>query len=217
VTGTDIVVDGVLVAPLAVDLVVGTDSGDVLLVQGFSAEPVVGFDPELALHRVTGVVTLDDCASFGSPVGWDVLVARAARALAHELVGVAAATRGIATRHVQERQQFGRPIGAFQSVRHRLADGLIAETGARELLDADEPTDSVVELLLRKASAGRAALHTVQAAQQVCGAMGFTAEFGLHRYVRRAYVLDSLLGGSEDAEFDLGSTALATGRVPVAG
>lgn len=216
VAGTDITVDGVTIGAGGADLVLGTDSGDLLLARGLSEVPVTGFDPDLGLIRVRGVVTLDDCTSLAIPVGWDVLVARAARVVAHELVGVAAAAREIATRHVQERMQFGRPIGTFQTVRHRLADGLIAETGARELLDAGEPTDSVAEVLLRKAAAGRAALLAVQAAQQVCGAMGFTAEFGLHRYVRRAYVLDSLLGGSEDAEFELGSAALATGRIPVA-
>jgi len=116
---------------------------------------------------------------------------------------------------VQDRHQFGRPIGSFQTVQHRLADALIAETGAREVLTAaGEPTDGVVERLVVKAVAGRAALIAVAAAQQVCGAMGFTAEFGLHAYVRRAYLLDALLGGSEDAEADLAAYVLTTGLPP---
>lgn len=216
VSGAEIAVDGVALGGAPEDVVVGADSGDLLVVRGLRAKAVTGFDPGLRLTRLSGVVALGDCTSFAALVDPDTLVARAARALAHELLGVAAAAREIATRHVRDRHQFGRPIGAFQSVRHRLADVSIAETGAREVLGISEPTDSTDEVLLRKASAGRAALLSVQTAQQVCGAMGFTEEFGLHRYVRRAYLLDSLLGGSENAEYELGSAALATGRLPAA-
>lgn len=215
VLGGDIAVDGIAIGAGAERFVVGTDSGDVLLVPGLPAQAIEGFDPALGLVRVMGSVALGECTALGDSPSWDVLVARAARTIAYQLIGVAAATRGIATRHVTERHQFGRPIGSFQSVRHRLADALIAETGAREVIDGiGEPTDPMIERLVVKALAGRAALLSAQAAQQVTGAMGFTDEFGLHPFVRRAYVLDALLGGSEDAEHELGSHALATGRTP---
>jgi hypothetical protein len=216
VVGSEIVVDGVALSPPdTAALVVGADSGDVLQVRGADIQDVRGLDPELGLVRVRATVTLDDCQPAYALPHWSVLEARAARVLAHELLGVAAAARTIAVRHVQERHQFGRPIAAFQAVRHRLADALIAETGAREVVAAaGEPLDFVTERLIVKAVAGRAALLNVQAAQQVCGAMGFTAEFGLHRLVRRAYVLDALLTGSEDAEEHLAATALATGMWP---
>ncbi|HEY2298716.1 MAG TPA: acyl-CoA dehydrogenase family protein [Jatrophihabitans sp.] len=215
VRGREIAVDGLTVGGCEdAPVVMWTDSDDVLAMDRLRVEGVPGFDPELRLLRWSGTVTLDDCAAL--PLAGDILIARAARALAHQLLGTASLARTIATRHVLDRHQFGRPIGAFQSVRHRLADAFIAETGARELLEnAGEPIDAVRERLLLKAGAGRAALLAVQAAQQVCGAMGFTAEFGLHRVVRRAYVLDALLGGSEEAEFDLAAQALATGRVPL--
>jgi hypothetical protein len=215
VLGASIVIDGVVFgAGAAEPHVVATDSGDILLVRGLNTEPVHGFDPTLGLFRVEGCVRMAECEPAAGTPAWDVLLARSARIVAHQLVGVAHAALAIATRHVQERHQFGRPIGAFQTVRHRLADALIAETGAREVLDCVDDSDPAVELLVVKALAGRAALIAVQAAQQVCGAMGFTEELGLHRFVRRAYLLDCLLGGSEAAEFELGSHVLATGHTP---
>lgn len=215
VLGATITIDGVaFTAGTAERYVVGTDSSDILLVRGLSTEPLHGFDPTLGLSRVKGCVTMAECEPAASAPAWDVLLARAARIITHQLVGVAHAVLAIATRHVQERHQFGRPIGAFQTVRHRLADALIAQTGAREVLDCVGDSGPAVELLVVKALAGRAALLAVQAAQQACGAMGFTEEFGLHRFVRRAYLLDGLLGGSEAAEFELGSHVLATGHTP---
>ena len=62
-----------------------------------------------------------------------------------------------------------------------------------------------------EAVAGSAALQALAAAQQVCGAMGFTAEFGLHRLVRRGYLLDALLGGSEAAPARIAGLLAAEG------
>jgi hypothetical protein len=218
VTGGQIVVDGVLVAGGGGDrVIVGTDSDDLLVIPGSALDfaPITGFDPLLGLTRVSGTVTLGQCGSAPAGHDWTLLVVRASRALAHELLGVCRAVLETATLHVQQRIQFGRPIGAFQAVRHRLADALVAETGSRELLAAtDESLPAEWQVVLLKAQAGRAALLAVQSAQQVCGAMGFTEEFGLHRYVRRAYVLDSLFGGSEAAEVQLGALAVDTGRTP---
>jgi len=215
VLGKQIAIDGVASAYLAGQpLVVALDSGDVVQLDA-TGTVVDGFDPALGLVRIQTTVTLDQCVPLEGVPDWDGLVARTARTLAWQLVGVASAARTLAVRHVQDRHQFGRPIGSFQTVQHRLADALIAETGAREVLTAaGEPTDGVVERLVVKAVAGRAALIAVAAAQQVCGAMGFTAEFGLHAYVRRAYLLDALLGGSEDAEADLAAYVLTTGLPP---
>ncbi|HEY3716127.1 MAG TPA: acyl-CoA dehydrogenase family protein [Jatrophihabitantaceae bacterium] len=216
--GDQVVLDGVAFGSDS-SFVVGLDDGTSGVLTSLSVSllglpPAAGFDPASGLVRLQCRVAVDDVETID--VAADVLTARAARAIAHQLVGVAEAARTVAVRHVQERHQFGRPIGAFQSVRHRLADALIAETGARELLAlAGEPADPVVERLVLKATAGRAALLSVQAAQQVCGAMGFTEEFGLHRLVRRAYVLDALLGSSEDAEDDLAVEALARGVAPL--
>jgi hypothetical protein len=213
VLGPLLEVDGILIGGSSdTPVVVGTDSDDMLVVDGLTEDPVPGFDPALGVVRVTGVKPTADCLPAAVNGGWNLLASRAARALAYELLGVARGTLDVALAHVVSRQQFGRPLAAFQTVQHRLADTRITETGARELLDATgEELGLSVHVDVLKAVAGRAALTAVAAAQQVCGAMGFTQEFGLHRYVRRAYLLDSLFCGCESADSELGALALDGG------
>jgi hypothetical protein len=212
ITGDRIGVDGI-----ARDL--GSADSLVLLVDGaarrvdlgrLALAAVDGFDQGLSLTRVTGSAPLD--ATELLDVDAATLVSRVARFVAHELVGVAEGALDLACAHVRDRRQFGVPIGSFQSVRHRLAEAHVQVTAARELLAAVPDADTDTQVLVLKASAGFAAQTAVAAAQQVCGGMGFTEEFGLHRFVRRALTLDSLLVGSEDAEEALGRLALA-GRV----
>jgi hypothetical protein len=196
---------------------VGTDRDDMLVIEPalLDIESSSGFDPDLGLARIGGAVCLNNCRPGPGGVDWDTVSARAARAIGSELLGVGQGALALASEHVRERRQFGQPLSALQAVRHRLADAQVAQTGARELLAAtDERLPARVQTQLVKALAGRSALLAVAAAQQVCGAMGFTDEFGLHRYVRRAYLLDSVFGGSEAAEGELGSLALAAGLTP---
>jgi hypothetical protein len=212
-----LVVDGTVLAAEVTDadrFLVGVGTELVTVpAAALAVEPVAGFDPDLRLVRVSGRVDRDTAAvTDGS---WPTVAARAARGLAFELIGAADAAIEMAVRHVVERHQFGRPLAAFQVVRHRLASAAIAVAGARELalaVGADVDLDEAV--LVVKAAAGRAAVLAVQEAQQVCGGMGFTAEFGLHPLVRRVYLLDSLFGGYEAAEFGLGELALASRRLP---
>ena len=216
-TGGRVVVDGVVLNATGElgDCAVAVDDGRVVLVgEGrLTAVPHLGFDPDLAVARVRGEVAEADVRELR--LSTDEITVRVARAVAFELLGIAEAAIERAKLHVIERHQFGRPLGAFQVVRHRLASAQIATSGARELaLATDDTVSADVARLIVKAVAGRAALLAVGEAQQVCGGMGFTAEFGLHRLVRRAYLLDSLLGGSESAEFDLGELAMAGQYVP---
>jgi hypothetical protein len=178
----------------------------------FDVRAAPGMDPGLALTRVTGRVSLDSTERLD--LDGATLVSRTARFLGHELVGVAQGALDLACAHVRDRRQFGVPIGSFQAVRHRLAEAHVHVTAARELLAALPDGDTDTHVLVIKASAGFAAQTAVAAAQQVCGGMGFTEEFGLHRFVRRALTLDSLLVGSDDAEEALGRLALAGRMLP---
>jgi hypothetical protein len=196
--------------------VAATDSGEVFVIAAHQLDvtPAPGFDPGLRIARVSGSVATDAAAPMPG-ANWPQMVVRAARALAFELLGVADGALERAAEHVRTRHQFGRPLGAFQVVRHRLANAAVAIAGAGELVRAAGPdieADEAVRVV--KAAAGQAALRAVAEAQQVCGGMGFTEEFGLHRLVRRAYLLDSLLEGCEAADIELGHIALETGRIP---
>ena len=213
-----ITVDGIVLAGGEDDgaYVIGTDAGQVFLIDASALEvmPAPGFDPDLRVVQLAGTVQ-PETADLLPGQDWNSLAVRAARGLAFELLGIAGAALDRATTHVLERHQFGRPLGAFQVVRHRLAGVAVARTGAEDLALASGPDVGLDEaVLVVKAAAGRAALSAVAEAQQVCGGMGFTQEFELHSLVRRTYLLDSVLGRSEDADFELGRVALATGRIP---
>jgi alkylation response protein AidB-like acyl-CoA dehydrogenase len=101
------------------------------------------------------------------------------------------------------RVQFGRPLAAFQAVRHRLAETLVAVDGAEATLVAAGSGE--LGALLGKAAAGHAALTAARHCQQVLGGMGFTAEHDLHRHVRRALVLDGLLGSARELTREAGA------------
>ena len=212
-TDRSLVVDGLVRGGVADGVAVVLDA-QVLLVRtaSLTVEPALGLDPSLELHRVRGSVGIGDVVALENADGARV-TSRVLRFVAHELVGLADRVVAMSQDHVRSRHQFGVPIGSFQTVRHRLVDAYVRTVAARELLAAVGPdAEEDVQRLVLKASAGAAARCAIAAAQQVCGAMGFTDEFGLHPYVRRVLVLDSLLGGGESAEHDLGALALA-GRV----
>lgn len=154
-------------------------------------------DAELPLH--TG------------PVGAPGPLAAGRVALAWWLVGTGRAMLALARQHAVDRVQFGRPLASFQAVRHRLAETLVALDGAEATLVA--ATDEL-GALLAKAAAGQAALTAARHCQQVLGGIGFTAEHDLHRHVRRAMVLDGLLGSARELTREAGALLRAGGSAP---
>ncbi|MEW1825964.1 acyl-CoA dehydrogenase family protein [Streptomyces sp. NPDC088196] len=154
-------------------------------------------DPELPLRTV--------------PVGAPVPLAAGRIALGWWLLGTGRAMLALARQHAVDREQFGRPLASFQAVRHRLAETLVALDGAEATLvaAADE-----LGALLAKAAAGQAALTAARHCQQVLGGIGFTAEHDLHRHVRRAMVLDGLLGSARELTREAGALLRVGGSAP---
>jgi acyl-CoA dehydrogenase-like protein len=132
-------------------------------------------------------------------------------ALGWWLLGTGRAMLDLARAHALERLQFGRPIASFQAVRHRLAETVVALDGAEATLVAAHDD---LGALLAKAAAGQAALTAARHCQQVLGGMGFTAEHGLHRHVRRVLVLDGLLGSARELTREAGALLLETRSAP---
>ncbi|GAA4825191.1 acyl-CoA dehydrogenase family protein [Streptomyces ziwulingensis] len=155
-------------------------------------------DPSLPLRRVAA----------GGPVP----LADGRRALGWWLLGTGRAMLALARRHVLDRHQFGRPLASFQALRHRLAETHVALEGARAALSAAREDDT--SALLAKAAAGRAALTAARHCQQALGGIGFTTEHDLHRHLRRALVLDGLLGSARDLTREAGTLLLREGRTP---
>jgi len=129
------------------------------------------------------------------------------------LLGSGRAMLALARQHAVDRVQFGKPIASFQAVRHKLADTLVALDGAEAVLRAAAPGDDL-SALLAKAAAGQAALLAARHGQQVLGGIGFTAEYPLHHHVKRALVLDGLLGSARELTREAGRRVISAGTAP---
>ncbi|MEA2308865.1 MAG: hypothetical protein QOI65_1151 [Thermoleophilaceae bacterium] len=123
-------------------------------------------------------------------------------ALSAELVGVAQRTMEMAVEYAKERQQFGRPIGAYQAVSHRCAQMLLETEGARACTlyaswAADhEPESLPLAASMAKAYAADAGWRVTASALQVHGGIGFTWEHDLHFFLKRARTDGALFGSA---------------------
>ncbi|MYY84751.1 acyl-CoA dehydrogenase, partial [Streptomyces sp. SID335] len=127
----------------------------------------------------------------------------AAAVLAADACGTAAWALHTAAEHAKVREQFGRPIGRFQGVKHLCADMLVRVEQARALAwdaarAADEPdVPADVRGLVTALAAGTAldaAYSCAKDCVQILGGIGFTWEHDAHLYLRRAVVARQLLG-----------------------
>ena len=141
----------------------------------------------------------------------------AAMLAAAEGAGIATWCSQTATDYARTRQQFGRPIGSFQAVKHLCAQMLCrAELASAAAWDAARSADQPDELGLAAAAAAAVALDSaVDNAKdciQVLGGIGFTWEHDAHLYLRRALALRSLAGGSGSWRARTASLSLAGAR-----
>lgn len=127
---------------------------------------------------------------------------------AAELVGLAARMLELSVKHARDREQFGSPIGAFQAVKHRLADAFVALERARSLvyraavLSAGEGDEIGPEAELRAArmafaAAADTATEVGRAAVQVHGGVGITVEHDVSLFYLRARQASMQFGGAD--------------------
>jgi alkylation response protein AidB-like acyl-CoA dehydrogenase len=133
---------------------------------------------------------------------------------AAQQVGLAGALVDLSVAYAIDREQFGRPIGAFQAVKHMCAEMAVKAEVARAavhaaacVLDDPETGDLWRALHGAKSVAGETAIACGRLATQVHGGMGFTWEVDVHLYLKRAWVLDTRFG-SADAHADAIAAAL---------
>jgi len=117
-------------------------------------------------------------------------------ALAAEAVGALDGALAMLTRYLTEREQFGRPIGAFQALQHRAAELAVSVEGARWLVRAAAWSDDDEDAALAAAYAAKAARRMAWEAHQLHGARGFTLAYGLHRHTLRLQFLSVAAGGA---------------------
>jgi alkylation response protein AidB-like acyl-CoA dehydrogenase len=211
-----------LVLPVAID------SGEewvVLRADQLEIEPVASVDPlrPIAHVRANAVEVADDVAlSNLSVVAAKALISTL---LSAEAVGVARWATDTASDYAKIREQFGRPIGQFQAVKHKCAE-MIADTerataavwdAARAVDEARENNwdteGSAVEFAAAVAAtlAPAAAQRCTQDCIQVHGGIGFTWEHDTNIYYRRALVLAAGFGRRSEYPQRVVDTATATG------
>jgi alkylation response protein AidB-like acyl-CoA dehydrogenase len=135
--------------------------------------------------------------------GWSLterLLDRAAVLFAFEQVGGAQQCLEMAVEYAKKRFAFGRPIGSFQAIKHKLADVFIATELARShayygawALSTDAP-DLPVAAAAARVAASRAFYLASSENIQIHGGMGFTWELDCHLYYRRAKLINLALG-----------------------
>jgi 3-oxochol-4-en-24-oyl-CoA dehydrogenase len=185
---------GVLLLP-AEESVVLIDSG----ADGVSIEPLKATDFSRPLARVV----LDSAPAEEVSASAQRLADVAATVLAAEAAGLARWTLQTATDYAKVREQFGKPIGSFQAIKHMCAEMLLrseqasvaAADAARAVADPDERQLSIAAAVAAAAGID-AAKANAKDCIQVLGGIGITWEHDAHLYLRRAYGVAHFLGGA---------------------
>lgn len=218
----------VLVLPVAIDSGV---EWVVLDAAQLEIEPVKSVDPLRPLAHVRA-----NAVEVSSGEEADRVLSNLSRAharalittlLSAEAIGVARWATDTASGYAKIREQFGRPIGQFQAIKHKCA-GMIAETerataavwdAARALDDVRDGDSAETHFEFAAAVAATlapaAAQHTTQDCIQVHGGIGFTWEHDTNVYYRRALVLAACFGRAADYPQLVVDTATTSGMRPV--
>jgi alkylation response protein AidB-like acyl-CoA dehydrogenase len=165
-------------------------AGDHGVTEGQAGDRHESVDPSRRLYDVT---------TTGDP--WQADVDRAAvfgsLATAAQLVGAAAALLTGSVEYAKQRSQFGRVIGSYQAIKHKLADVHIAVELARPLVYGAALTLEPRDVSAAKVAAGEAGLLAARTALQTHGAIGFTQEHDLSLLLLRVQALRSAWGTPE--------------------
>ena len=174
---------------------------------GMSWTPMMNMDPgtrlaDLKLDRVP--VRAEDRLGAPGASALLALLRRGAAGAAAEMLGASRRCLDMAVNYAKIREAFGQPIGSFQAIRHKCADMLLETENSHAAvyyaawaLDAgaeDGPTAASIA----KSYVGDASRKVCGEAIQVHGGIGFTWEYDLHMYFKRAKALEAQYG---DAEF----------------
>ncbi|MDJ0864822.1 MAG: acyl-CoA dehydrogenase family protein [Myxococcota bacterium] len=173
--------------------------------RGLDAQPVgVPLDPLTPLHQVASLPEGERIADAASAAR---LRLEGSVLVAGQLFGIAERTLELAVDYAVKREQFDRPIGGFQALKHIMADMLVRVEAARAAVYAagatlDQPDVGDLERAVSSARvmAGEAALRNARACIQIYGGMGYTWEMPPHYFLKRTWVLGTCFGTGEEHE-----------------
>ncbi|MDX1889919.1 acyl-CoA dehydrogenase family protein [Mycolicibacterium sp. 050158] len=173
------------------DVVVTAEDGRLSRWTNVSVDPVVTMDPTRRLARLSG----GDVAAIGPDPG---LADLAAILLAAEQIGAASRCLDLTVAYTKERVQFGRPIGSFQALKHRMADLYVLVQSARAVVDDAVAEPSPSSAALARVLASEAFGAVAAEAIQMHGGVAITWEYDIQLYFKRAHGSAQLLGPPRD-------------------
>lgn len=159
-------------------------------------------DPSRKIFKINFTFNPESCIAKGESVeklSQDALN-RGALAVAAQHLGLAQQMVSMCVEYTTDRQQFGKPIGSFQAVKHHMANVAVKYEFAKAVVYraansiATNHPDAAVHVAHAKIAASDAALLAAKHGIQVHGAMGYTWEVNLHIWMKRAWALDKTWG-----------------------
>jgi alkylation response protein AidB-like acyl-CoA dehydrogenase len=171
----------------AADIVIAADGTKLSRWSTFTAHRVETMDQTRRLARVEPTETTDIGADPG-------LADTAAILLAAEQIGAAAKCLDLTVEYTKDRVQFGRPIGSFQALKHRMADLYVAVQSARAVVNDAIAEPSATSAALARVSASEAFTKVAAEAVQMHGGIAITWEHDIQLYFKRAHGSAQLLG-----------------------
>ncbi len=169
------------------DIVVAANGDELTRWTAFTVEPVATMDPTRRLARVTSQCSV--------PFGADPGIADvAAILLAVEQIGAASRCFELTVDYTKERVQFGRPIGSFQALKHRMADLYVLLQSARAIVNDAVTEPSATSASLARIAASEAFNAVAGEGIQLHGGIAITWEHDMQLYFKRAHASAQLLG-----------------------
>ena len=189
--GTVVFDPGYVVNGDVADVVVAADGTRLTRWTTVTAHRVDTMDLTRRLARVEA----KDSADIGADPG---LADRAAILLAAEQIGAATKCLDLTIEYTKDRVQFGRPIGSFQALKHRMADLYVAVQSARAVVNDAIAEPSQTSAALARVAASEAFSKVAAEAIQMHGGIAITWEHDIQLYFKRAHGSAQLLGPPRD-------------------
>ncbi len=169
------------------DIVIAADGTELTRWTNVTAQPHATMD----LTRRLSSVTAGETAALGTDPG---LSDTAALLLAAEQIGAAARALDLTVAYTKDRVQFGRPIGSFQALKHRMADLYVTVQSARAVIYDAIADPSPASASLARVFASEALTDVAAEAVQLHGGIAITWEHDIQLYFKRAHASAQLLG-----------------------
>jgi len=204
--------DSLSIGASTADLFLIVRNGQVHLVAREQARvtDAVTQDPTLALGEVEAEVGAETLVS-DAPGAVEYLQSLIRSAVSSILVGISQRLLDSAREYMLVREQFGRVIGSFQSLKHRMADTVVQIEAARSLSwyahysHVHDDAHHLTAANMAKSAASVAAHSANYTALQHHGGIGFTWEHDLHMWLQRGYALERMFGTADELRAALGA------------